>query len=170
MHSSYQRQEKSMLIKLDMEDAFDRVRISFLYKSLRLFGFKSTFVILIKACTDKSWIAPFVNEKLTNFFQETRDIQHGFLLLLFLYILMTDTLSTKLSVEKEDGIILGIKMKREVDSINHSLPADDSLLLGGASLRMERTLKKFYKNFVLFWELLLTIETTQCMVGTPITE
>ena len=32
IQSSFQRQEKGMLIKLDMENAFDNVRLSFLYK------------------------------------------------------------------------------------------------------------------------------------------
>ena len=53
MHSNYQRQEKGMPIKLDMANAFDRVRLSFLYKVLRSFGFSSEFVIFLKACTNK---------------------------------------------------------------------------------------------------------------------
>ena len=53
MHSSYQRKEQGMLIKLDISNAFDRVKLSFLYKFLLSFGFSPTFVNLIKACTDK---------------------------------------------------------------------------------------------------------------------
>ena len=34
MHSSFQKMEKGMLIKLDMANAFDRVMLSFLYKVL----------------------------------------------------------------------------------------------------------------------------------------
>ena len=32
MHSNFQRKEKGMLIKLDMENASDMVKLSFLYK------------------------------------------------------------------------------------------------------------------------------------------
>ena len=63
-----------MLIKLDMENAFDRVRLSFLYKDLCSFGFSYAFVNLIKACTDKAWTAPLVNGGPTNFFQATRGL------------------------------------------------------------------------------------------------
>ena len=67
---------------------------------------------------------------------------------LFLYILMAETLSIKLPTEKEVGYILGIKIARGVDPINHALFADDSLLLGGASLNIARAfndiLQKFY--------------------------
>ena len=48
MHSNFHRKEKGMLIKLDMENAFDRVKLSFLYKVLHSFGFSSAFVNLIK--------------------------------------------------------------------------------------------------------------------------
>ena len=67
-----------MLIKLDMENAFDKVRLSFLYKVLRSFGFSSTFVSLIKSCIDKPWIEPLINGTLENFFQETRGLHQGF--------------------------------------------------------------------------------------------
>ena len=51
MHSSYQRKEQGMLIKLDIENDSDLVNISFLYKVLLSFGFSTNFVNLIKECT-----------------------------------------------------------------------------------------------------------------------
>ena len=51
LHSSFQSKEKGMLIKLDMKNAFDRVKLPFLYDVLLSFGFSSEFVNLIKACT-----------------------------------------------------------------------------------------------------------------------
>ena len=136
-----------MLIKLDMENAFDRVRLSFLYKVLRSFGFSSTIVNLIKASTDKPWISPLINGRSKNFFQATRGLHQPCLLSSFLYILMAKYLSRNLSTEKEARIILGIKFARGVDSINHALFADDYLLLGGASLKIERDFKGILQNF-----------------------
>ena len=72
MHSSFHRKEKGMLIKLDMANAFDRGKLSFLYKFLSSFGFSSSFINLIKVCTNKPWIAPLVNGIPTNFFQATK--------------------------------------------------------------------------------------------------
>ena len=134
-----------MLIKLDMANAFDRERLSFLYKVLRSFGFSSNFVNLIQACTYKPWIAPLINGKPIIFFQSTRGLRQGCPLSLFLYILMVESLSRKLSSTKV-GIILGIKSARGVDSINHALFADDSLFWGGASLRMTRVFKGILQN------------------------
>ena len=53
LHSSFQRKEKGMLIKLDMKNAFDHVKLSFLYQVLSSFGFSKEFVGFIKACTDR---------------------------------------------------------------------------------------------------------------------
>ena len=58
MHSIFHQKENGMLIKLDMANAFDKVKLSFLYSVLHSFGFSPAFINLIKACTDKPWIAP----------------------------------------------------------------------------------------------------------------
>ena len=79
-----------MLIKLDMENDFDRVKLSFLYKVLRSFGFFSAFINLINTCTDKPWIAPLVNGIPTEFFQASRGLRQECPLSPFLYILMAE--------------------------------------------------------------------------------
>ena len=65
----------------------------------------------------------------------------------FLYILMVESLSRKLIVEKEAGYIPGIKIARGVDPINHALFVDDSLLLGGASMKIARAFNEILKKF-----------------------
>jgi hypothetical protein len=147
MHSSHQRKEKGMLIKLDMENAFDRVKLSFLYKVLLSFGFNSEFVKLIKACTEKPWIAPLVNGRPTNFLQASRGLRQGFPLSPFLYIIMADSLSRKLTVEKKVETVPGIRLVRELEPINHALFVDDSLLLGGASIRIAQTFSNILQSF-----------------------
>ena len=68
LHSSHQRKEQGMLIKLDMTNAFDWVKLSFLFKVLLAFGFNFEFVNLIKACIENPWIALLINGKSTNYF------------------------------------------------------------------------------------------------------
>jgi exonuclease III len=133
IHSSIQRKEKGMLIKLDMANAFDRVNRSFLCKVLLAFGFSYHFVQLIRACTDNPWIAPLVNSRPTNFFQAQRGIRQGCPLSPFLYILMADSLSRKLNAGAEP--------------MNHALFADDSLLLGGASNRITKAIDSVIKSY-----------------------
>eukprot|EP00253_Pinus_taeda_P007191 PITA_07191 len=138
INSSKQRGEKGMLIKLDMANAFDRVNRLFLCKVLLSFGFSQHFVQLIKACIESPWIAPLVNGRPTNFFQAQRGIRQGCPLSPFLYILMADSLSRKLAVEKSAGSLPGLKPSEVSTPLNHALFADDSLLLGGVSTRIAK--------------------------------
>ena len=65
----------------------------------------------------------------------------------FLYILMGESLSRKISVEKEAGFLPGIKIARGIDPINHALFEDDSLLLGGASLTITQAFNVVLQKF-----------------------
>ena len=92
-----------MLIKLDMTNAFDIVKVPFLYDVLLSFGFCPEFVNLIKDCTGGPWIAPLVNGRLFDFFKASRGLRQGCPMSPFLYILMVETLSRKIIVENEVG-------------------------------------------------------------------
>ena len=130
-----------------MENAFDRAKHSFLFSVLHYFGFSHAFINLIKACIDKPWIAPLVNGRPTNFFQATRGLRRGCPLLLFLYILMVDSLSRKLTIGKFEGFIPGISSAVGVEAINHALFVDDTLLLGGSSLNLARDFSEIMHQF-----------------------
>ena len=60
---------------------------------------------------------------------------------------MADSLSRKLIVGKNDGIIPGITSAMGVEAINHALFGDDTLLLGGASLKMVRAFSQIMHQF-----------------------
>ena len=86
IHSSQQHQEQGILIKLDMANAFDGVRHSFLLQVISAFGFSSNFIKLIKACIGEPWIDPLVNGRPANYFKASRGIRQGYPLSPFLYI------------------------------------------------------------------------------------
>ena len=53
----------------------------------------------------------------------------------------------KLSDEKEVGYLPGIKIARGIDLINHALFTEDSLLLGGASMKITWDFNVILQNF-----------------------
>eukprot|EP00253_Pinus_taeda_P023887 PITA_23887 len=140
VHSSKQRKEKGMLVKLDMASAFDRVDRSFICKVLMAFGFSQQFINLINSCIGNPWIALLVNGRPTNFFQTQRGIKQGCPLSPSLYILMAESLSRKLAEEKSRGNIPGLKPFHGAEGQNHALFADDTILLGGATTRITRSI------------------------------
>ena len=62
---------------------------------------------------------------------------------------MVESLSSKFSGEMVAGSIPGIKGARGVDSINHALFVEDSLLLGGASLNIAWAFNENLQNLCL---------------------
>jgi len=136
-----------MVIKLDMANAFDRVNRLFLCKVLHSFSFSLHFVQIIKACIDKPWVAPLVNDRPTNFFQAQRGIRQGCPLSPFLYIIMADSLNRKLIVERIAGNIPGLKPSNGAEPINHVLFTDNSLLLEGASIRIAKAFELVLINY-----------------------
>jgi hypothetical protein len=61
IHSSMKSKDPGMVIKLDMENSFDRVKHSFLFSVLKSYGFSETFISWIKACIGSPWISPLIN-------------------------------------------------------------------------------------------------------------
>ena len=58
---------------------------------------------------------------------------------------------------KNDGIILGINSASGVESINHSLFADDTFILVWASLKMERVFLEIMHHFCIISGALINI-------------
>ena len=75
IHSSLSHNEKGMVVKLDLANAFDRVRHSFLLKVLHKLGFCEKFINWIQACISEPWIAPLVNGRATDFFKVMRGLR-----------------------------------------------------------------------------------------------
>ena len=68
IHSSVQSREKDMVIKLDLANAFNKVRHDFLFQVMHSFGFAPSFIAWVKPCIGAPWIAPLVNGRATGFF------------------------------------------------------------------------------------------------------
>lgn len=122
-----------MIVELDMANGFDRVNHNFLTTALKRLGFSTNFIEIIQAWTSNPWIAPFFNGWSSKFFQSTRGLRQGCLLSPFLYIIMAESLSVMLENQRKEKRITGIQISRGVKDINHSLFADDTLLIGGSS-------------------------------------
>lgn len=85
-----------MEVKIDLVNAFDKVRHSFLLQVLENFSFEVGFVNWIKACISGLWIDPLVNGRPFDLFQYSRGLRQWFPLSPLLYIIMVDSLSRKL--------------------------------------------------------------------------
>eukprot|EP00253_Pinus_taeda_P008137 PITA_08137 len=147
IHSSTSRQEKGFVPKLDLANAFDWVRHSFLFAVLGKMGFNSTFISTIAACISGPWISPLINGRPCEAFQSSRGLRKGCPLSPYLFILMAESFSSALDHNRRVGLITGIKFGNEVKNINHSQFANDTLLIGGASATITRRFKTLLDQF-----------------------
>ena len=85
-----------MIVKLDLANAFDRVRLNFLFAVMLKLGFHPQLVSWVRACISGPWIAPLVNGRPADFFQATRGLRKGCPLSPLLYVIQASVLSFQL--------------------------------------------------------------------------
>jgi len=147
IHFSRERGDQGMIVKIYMANDFNSVRHSFLIVVMTKFGFNLGFMDWISACITSQWISTLVNGCWTSFFKSTRGLRQGFPLLPLLYIIMVETMTRQLKKDWIAKIIPGIKIARGVKRINHSKFANDSLLIGGASIIIAKCFKTGLGNY-----------------------
>eukprot|EP00253_Pinus_taeda_P022298 PITA_22298 len=147
IHSSLNRKEKGMAVKLDLANAFDRVRHSFMFDFLQKMGFGPSFIKWIRACISEPWIDPLVNGRAADFFKASRGLRQGCPLSPLLFVLQASVLSFYLQRKQQDQELTGLCIARGVKSINHALFADDTILLGATSPHSASKFKEFMEEY-----------------------
>ena len=136
-----------MVIKLDLANAFDRVRHEFLFQVMSRFGFAPGLISWVKACISSPWVAPLVNGRAAPFFQSSRGLRQGCPLSPLLYAIQAASLSFHLDHYKIQEDLLGLSIVRGLKAVNHTQFADDTLLLGGANPSSTRKFKEVLDNY-----------------------
>jgi len=142
LHSSIQCKDKGMIIKLDLENYFDRVRHKFLFRVMEKLGFTSPFINWIKSCIASPWIAPLVNGRDIKFFQAFWGLRQACLLSPLLYAIQASVLSFQLDYGQTHLNLSRLWISTWVKDINHSQFTDDTLLLRGMSTVIAKKFKK----------------------------
>jgi hypothetical protein len=75
IHSSKNTKTPGMVVKLEITNAFDRLKHNLLLLVLKAYGFSYNFNRCIKACIDNPWISPLLNGCPTKFFKVSRGLQ-----------------------------------------------------------------------------------------------
>jgi exonuclease III len=141
IHTSCKKKEKGMAVKLDLANAFDRVRHDFLFTVMRKFGFTQKFMGWIKACISAPWIAPLINGRPAKFFQASRGLRQGCPLSPMLYVIQAAVLSFQLKSCLINKSLPGIRITPSTNEVSHAQFADDTILLGAASIKTARSFK-----------------------------
>jgi len=120
IHSSCQRREKGMIVKLDLANAFDRVLHSFLFVVMSKLGFQNQVINWVKACITGPWTAPLVNGRSASFFQASRGLRQRCPLSPLLYAIQASVLSFQLDNCLQLKSLTRINIAPRVKNINHA--------------------------------------------------
>ncbi|KAK9287687.1 hypothetical protein L1049_016125 [Liquidambar formosana] len=139
MHEIFHSMKKKMgkgglmAIKIDMEQAYDKIEWPFLLEVLRCYGFDATWINWIHQCVSTTSFYTLINGGPFGFLKPSRGLRQGDPLSPFLFILCSDVLSRLLNRAEEQGSMHGIKVSRSCPAITHLLFADDLFIFSRAS-------------------------------------
>ena len=81
IHELHRKKLSGVILKLDFEKAYDKVRWPCLYQTLRMKGFSSKWISWIKTFISGGSVAVNVNDDVGHFFQRKKDSGKGILYL-----------------------------------------------------------------------------------------
>eukprot|EP01018_Ginkgo_biloba_P038795 Gb_10431 [translate_table: standard] len=113
-------------------------------KLLRTFVMTSQNDLLCKvvgACISNLRFTILINGESTNFFPSSQGIRQGCPLCPSLFILIAEGLSRLVNFKVRGGVVKGIKITSNINNVNHSQFADDTLMMGEALVRNAKEFK-----------------------------
>jgi hypothetical protein len=94
-----------VILKLDFEKAYDKVKWSFLQQTLRMKGFSDEYRALINSFMSGDSVAIKINDDVGRYFQTLKGIRQGDLLSPMLFNKVDDKLTIMIERAKVDGLI-----------------------------------------------------------------
>lgn len=149
IHSVQLNKSSSMLIKLDISKAYDKVDWCFLCKCLEAFGFSKTWINLIFECICTPRFSILVSGSLEGFFSSSRGLRQGDPMSPFLFIIMVEALGRSISMAKEKGKIQGIPITSGLPPFTHQQFIDDTMLFGQGDTGEARAFKDILNSYMM---------------------
>ncbi|XP_024155933.1 uncharacterized protein LOC112163903 [Rosa chinensis] len=117
-----------------MNKAYDRVEWDFLEATLLKFGFSRHWVNLVMACVSTVTFSIVLNGNSGSSFRPSRGLRQGDPLSPYLFLIISEVLSLRLTKAIHVGDLVGVKLTRSCPIISHLFFVDDALLFMKATL------------------------------------
>ena len=136
-----------MVVKIDLEKAFDRLEWSFVRRVLIHFGFPPSIIKLILSCISSTSTSLLFNGGRLDSFFASRGLRQGDPLSPYLFVLCMEYLGALIDRECEEGNWTKLKASRGGPGFSHVFFADDLLLFAKANSKNCETIVKVLENF-----------------------
>jgi hypothetical protein len=108
VHELHTKKLNGVILKLDFEKAYDKVKWSFLQQTLRMKGFSNEWRALINNFVSGGSVAIKVNDDTGRYFQTKKGLRQGDPLSPMLFNIVADMLAIMIERAKADGQIEGV--------------------------------------------------------------
>lgn len=141
IHELQTTKQKGLILKIDFEKAYDRVRWTFLEQVMIGKGFPSTWVNWVMNTVRGGQVCINVNGERSAYFKTFRGLRQGDPLAPLLFNLVADVLGILLSKAINKGHLRGVLNNLLAGGISHIQYADDTVIMIDGSEQSIRTLK-----------------------------
>ena len=128
MHTISSKKLKSVVLKIDLSKAYDKVSWTFLRIVLTKMGFTVPFITWIMSSLSYVSFALLINGATSSFFRSGRGLRQGCPLAPLLFLIVVEGMSRALLSAKECGDLHGISLGNDI-SISHVLFVDDIVMV-----------------------------------------
>jgi hypothetical protein len=146
LHMVKIKNQKAVILKLDLSKAYDRVSWTFLHLALLQIGLCVNVVNWIMDCVQSASFAVLVNGSPSHFFKSLRGLSKGCPLSPFMFLLIAEGLSRLIREARANASLRGV-MVSNAEMISHLLFIDDVLFCVFGSLRDVSILKRILDHF-----------------------
>lgn len=128
IHELHRKNLNGVILKVNFEKTYDKVKWPFLFQTLRLKGFSPKCIAWVKSFILGGSVAINVNDEVRHFFQTKKGLRQGDPLSLILFNIVADMLADLVRRDKEDGQISGVVPHLVDDGLSILQYADDTIL------------------------------------------
>lgn len=130
IHELHRKKHSGIILKIDFEKAYDKVKWPFLLQTLRMKGFSPKWISWIESIISGGSVAIKVNDDVGRFFQTKKDLRQGDPLSPILFNLIADMLAIMIQRAQLAGQIDGIVPHLIDGGLSILQYADDTILFG----------------------------------------
>lgn len=149
LHSMRSRQGNKghMILKIDLQKAYDRLDWNFIRNTLEEIGMNAKWVNNIMSCVETSKMKILWNGKQLEQIIPTRGIRQGDAISPYIFVLCMERLSHIIKEEVQQGRWKGIRLSRYGPLLTHLFFADDLVLFAEASQEQVTIIKNCLERF-----------------------
>jgi hypothetical protein len=128
IHELHTKKRNSVIVKIDFENAYDKVKWSFLQQTLRMKGFSPKWCRWIESMLTGRGVRIKINNEIGSYFQTKRGLRQGDPMSPILFNIVADMLALLIHRAKADGQIRGVLPHLVDDGLSILQYADDTII------------------------------------------